>query len=83
MGWAGPDAIRFVGRIADERRPPLGGAIAVIVMGALRVGGPAGVNHSDESFSVWVCCLAIKARNGALSESARTSVRLYNVRGLD
>jgi hypothetical protein len=35
MGWAGPDAVRLVGRIADERRPPLDGAITV-VMGALR-----------------------------------------------
>jgi hypothetical protein len=82
MGWAGPDAIRLVGRIADERRQPLDGAITV-VMGALRVGGPAGVDHSNESFCVSDCRLAIKARNGAPSESARTSARLYNVAGLD
>ena len=81
MGPRGDDSGQVrLGRLSIAADRSLG---RTVVMGALRVGGPAGVDHSDESFCVWVCHLAIKARNGALSESARTSVRLYNVRGLD
>jgi hypothetical protein len=36
-----------------------------VVVGALRVGGPAAADYSDELFCVWVCRLAIKAHDEA------------------